>query len=251
MIRSSGCSIAPCKEEALSASPLQPLALLTHRPQDSDTPVPAPWPLCCPVISSWILSSGASSCRIERGYHTALQPTEMFPCGPEHPREEPYSLTAAWQPACFLGHKARQTKCFPKRRIHRQNTSQALPPSRTWLLQPLLCCDPAMPGQQQHPQPARPGSLQQSSSQLEGISLNTQSLQLLLLQNLSQLLDVLSAGDSMSPIHLHPLPRAQPLPVLLQSRDVGCDTQGGYSIGGTCVEPHRCLPHTFIILPAA
>lgn len=40
VIRSSGCSISPCKEEVLSASPLQPVALLTHRSQDSDTPTP-------------------------------------------------------------------------------------------------------------------------------------------------------------------------------------------------------------------
>lgn len=42
VIRSSGRSIFPCKEEALSASPLQPVALLTHGLQDSDTPIPVP-----------------------------------------------------------------------------------------------------------------------------------------------------------------------------------------------------------------
>ena len=58
VIRSSGCSIFPCKEEALSASPLQPVALLTHGSQDTDTPIPvhpAWWPLSCPVTSSCIL----------------------------------------------------------------------------------------------------------------------------------------------------------------------------------------------------
>lgn len=80
------------------------------------------------------------------------------------------------------------------------------------------CCSPCCavtlpcPGSsipsQQHPQPAGPGSPRQSSSQLEGISLSTQSLQLLLWQNLSQLLDILPASDSMSPIHLHHLPES-------------------------------------------
>lgn len=42
VIRSSGCSISPCKEKALSPSPLQPVALLTHELQDSNTPIPVP-----------------------------------------------------------------------------------------------------------------------------------------------------------------------------------------------------------------
>ena len=40
-MRCIGCSICQRKEE-LSASPLQPVALVTHRPQDSDTSGPAP-----------------------------------------------------------------------------------------------------------------------------------------------------------------------------------------------------------------
>lgn len=59
VIRSSGCSIFPCKEEALSPSPLQPVALLTHESQDSNTPIPVPSSvvasLPCPVTSSCIL----------------------------------------------------------------------------------------------------------------------------------------------------------------------------------------------------
>lgn len=46
-------------------------------------------------------------------------------------------------------------------------------------------------------------------------------------------------------------PTAQPLPVLLQSRGLGCDTCVGYTIRGIRVAPHRCLPHSVTILPAA
>lgn len=127
----------------------------------------------------------------------------MFPCSPEHPRKELYSLTAAWQHACFLGHKVRQAKHFPKGRFHVQNTSHVLPASGRWMLQPpcwtMLCLDCS----------SIPRQWSQGSSQLKGISLSAQSLQLLSPQNLSQLLDVPSAGDSMSLIHLHPLPERE------------------------------------------
>jgi len=46
-------------------------------------------------------------------------------------------------------------------------------------------------------------------------------------------------------------PRAQPLPVLLQSRDLSCDTEGGYTIWGIRGAPHCCLPRSITVLPAA
>lgn len=182
-------------------------------------------PLGCPVISSCILQSGASRCRVEKGHRAALQPAEMLPCSPQHPREELHSLPAAWQHACFLGHKARRAKCFPKGGLHGHNTSHVLPASGSG------CCSPCSAGPCSIPR-----QWGQGSAQLKGISpeLSPCSFCCCKISPSCLLYFELMTGCPLSTSTL--LLRELECHSLLQNSDLGCDT-----IWGEHVAPHQCL----------
>lgn len=158
-----------------------------------------------------------------------MQPAEIFPCSPQHPRKELHSLPAAWQHACFLGHKARQAKCFPKGRFHGQKHFPRASSLWEWLLQPLLCWTMS------HSIPRQCG---QCSAQLKGISPGHSPCSFCYCKISPS---CLLCFELMTVCPLSLLPRGNwgviLFSVLLQNRDPGCDT-----IWGVHVAPHQCLP---------
>lgn len=127
VIRSSGCSISPCKEEALSPSPLQPVALLTHGSQDSNTPIPVPSSVVAsllpcdlqlhPLVECIQLQGRKKPpCCIAAHRHVSLRPRAiqqraMVPCCSLAACLLPWSQSQASQ--VLLGGKISWTKHFP------------------------------------------------------------------------------------------------------------------------------------------